>query len=144
VRESTGTENRSQAIAILHQKMAKAARLGGYSEQIDRVLVDQLLDLVIEDYDFNKRGSPSNGDQGIGVPAPAFSPRLQHEAPLVKRVRYFRMHRLDNARTGIVEHDQYRMLRDSLTSYGRIALAISYHTGARKGESTKFWSRTST
>jgi len=42
------------------------------------------------------------------------------------------MHRTDNARTGLVEHEQYRALRDSLQPYGRIALVIGYYTGARK------------
>jgi integrase len=41
---------------------------------------------------------------------------------------------LDNARSGIVAHDQYRAIRDFLPSYGRIALVIAYHTGARRGE----------
>jgi integrase len=44
---------------------------------------------------------------------------------------------VDNARSGIVTHEQYRAIRDSLPPYARIALVISYHTGARKGEIQK-------
>jgi hypothetical protein len=57
VRESTGTDNREEAIRVLRQKIANVARYSEYSQQIERVLVDQLLDLVVEDYQFNKRGS---------------------------------------------------------------------------------------
>jgi integrase len=41
---------------------------------------------------------------------------------------------LDNVREGTIEHEQYRAVRDSLPLYARVALVISYHTGARKGE----------
>ena len=44
---------------------------------------------------------------------------------------------MDNARTGVVSHEQYRAIRDQLPSYARIALVIGYHTGARKGEIRK-------
>jgi integrase len=44
---------------------------------------------------------------------------------------------VDNSRTGIVTHEQYRAIRDFLPPYARIALVISYHTGARKGEIQK-------
>jgi len=178
VRESTGTEIRSEAVTMLRQKLAKVARYSEYSEQTDRVLVDQLLDLIVEDYEFNKRAStydmklrvnrhlrpyfghkraqdvtttvlkkytsersraaePATVNKELSYLRRAFRLGLQHEPPLVERVPYFRMHRLDNARTGLVEHDQYRTLRDSLPSYCRIALVIGYHTGARKGEINK-------
>jgi len=57
VRESTGTTDHQEAVRMLRQKVANAARFSEYSEQIERVLVDQLLDLVVEDYQFNERGS---------------------------------------------------------------------------------------
>ena len=44
---------------------------------------------------------------------------------------------VDNVRQGIIQHDVYRSLRDLLPSYARVAFAISYHTGARKGEIPK-------
>jgi hypothetical protein len=42
----TGTQDREEAVLILRRKMAEAAQLNRW----DHVLVDQLLDLVIEDY----------------------------------------------------------------------------------------------
>src|SRR4051812_31356890 len=57
VRISAGTEDREEAIRLLRQKLARAARYTEYSENMERVLVDQLFDLVIEDYRFNKRNS---------------------------------------------------------------------------------------
>ena len=178
LRESTGTENRNEAIRILRQKMAKSARYSEYSEQLERVLVDQLLDLVIEDYRFNQRSTTYDAGlrvdkhlrpffaqkKAVEVTSPiikkytsarskeaesatvnkelaylrrAFRLGLQHEPSLVEKVPYIRMLPVDNARTGMVDHEQYRALRDSLPSYARIALVVAYHTGARKGEIQK-------
>jgi integrase len=58
----------------------------------------------------------------------------QEDPPLVLRVPHFEMLPVDNVREGTLEHELYRTLRDSLPRYARIALVISYHTGARKGE----------
>jgi len=44
------------------------------------------------------------------------------------------MLQFDNARSGIVAHEDYRAIRDSLPSYARITPVIGYHTGARRGE----------
>jgi integrase len=44
---------------------------------------------------------------------------------------------VDNARTGIFNHEEYRAIRDALPVYAWIALVIAYHTGARKGEIQK-------
>jgi hypothetical protein len=53
---SSGTDNYDEAVGMLRQKMARsAAKAYKYSEDIDRVTVDQLLDLVVEDYQLNKR-----------------------------------------------------------------------------------------
>ena len=46
-------------------KMAGISRRNDYSEQLGRVLVDQLLDLVVEDYQFNKRGSSYDTEHRI-------------------------------------------------------------------------------
>lgn len=40
----------------------------------------------------------------------------------------------DNVREGTLSHHKYRLVRDGLPPYARIALVIGYHTGARKGE----------
>ena len=58
----------------------------------------------------------------------------RHEPPLVLRVPHFEMLPVDNAREGILDHEQYRAVRDALPRYARIALVVSYHTGCRKGE----------
>ena len=58
----------------------------------------------------------------------------QQDPPLVLRVPHFEMLPVDNVREGILEHEQYRAVRDALPPYARIALVIAYHTGARKGE----------
>jgi hypothetical protein len=58
----------------------------------------------------------------------AFWLGFQHEPQLVQKVPYFRMLPVDNARTGILNHEEYRAIRDALPAYARIA----YHTGARK------------
>jgi integrase len=178
VRVSSGTEDREEAVRMLRQRIAKASRYVDYSEQIERVLVDQLLDLLIEDYRFNKRSStydlelrvdkhlrPFFGQKKVGdvmttaiknytatrlkkaEPATinkelaylrrAFRLGYQHEPPLVEKMPHFRMLPIDNARSGLLTHDQYRIIRDSLPSYARIALVIAYHTGARKGEIQK-------
>jgi integrase len=138
----------------------------------------RLLDLVVEDYQFNRRGStydtelrinkhlrpfsgqkrandvtttvvkkytmerareaePATVNKELAFLRRVFHLGLRHEPPLVQRVPYIRMHRIDTVRTGLVEHEQYRALRDSLPSYGRIALVIAYYTGARKGEISK-------
>lgn len=168
VRDSTGTEDRDEAIRILRQKLASVARYSEFSQQVERVLVDQLLDLVVEDYQFNKRGSTYDTElrinkhlrpffgqkrandlttaiikkytmerarkseaatvnKELAFLRRAFKLGLRHEPPLVERIPYIRMLPIDNARSGLVEHEQYRGLRDSLPSYGRIALVISYH-----------------
>jgi integrase len=59
---------------------------------------------------------------------------FQNIPPLVEKVPHFKMLRVDNVREGLLAHDQYRAIRDSLPPYGRIALVIAYHTGSRKGE----------
>jgi integrase len=51
--EPAKTTDREEALRILRERIAKAARNTNYSEQIDKVIVNQLLDLVIEDYQAN-------------------------------------------------------------------------------------------
>jgi integrase len=175
VRESAETTDKKEAERLLRQRMAKAYRGAEYSEKTERVVVNQLFDLILEDYRLlnrattydiemriNKHLRPYFGNSRAGdvtsasirkyttdrvaVAQPAtvnkelsylrraFRLGLQNEPPLVERVPYIRMLRVDNAREGIIEHETYRAIRDSLPSYARIAFVISYHTGSRKGE----------
>jgi len=62
---STATTDQDEAIRMLRVKMAGISRRNDYSEQLGRVLVDQLLDLVVEDYQFNKRGSSYDTEHRI-------------------------------------------------------------------------------
>lgn len=178
IRESTGTEDRAEAIRLLRQRMAKADRYANYSKEIEHVLMDQLFDLLLEDYRFNKRATTYDAELRVNKHLRAFFGQkraasvtssvikkytaerssnaeaatvnkelaylrrsfrlgIQNEPQLVERVPSIRMLPVDNARSGIVSHEHYRAIRDSLPFYARIALVISYHTGARKGEIQK-------
>ena len=161
---------------MLRDRMVQAeARYRNYSDRSDRVVVNQLLDLVIEDYETNKFRSLADTKQRIekhlrpffghklatvvgtaaikeyiakrfalAEPATvnkelsflrrAFRLGLEQEPPLATRVPRIRMLKVDNTRTGIVNFEQYRAIRDLLPRYARIALVIGYHTGARRGE----------
>ena len=63
---STGTDDYDQAVAMLRQKVARSAARGyKYTADVDRVTVDQLLDLVIEDYQLNKRDTTYDTEKRI-------------------------------------------------------------------------------
>lgn len=51
------TDNYDEALSKLRERMAKAARIRQHSVDPAFVKVDQLLDLLIEDYEFKKRAS---------------------------------------------------------------------------------------
>lgn len=176
IEASSGTEDYDEALAMLRKRMADQASKVDHTEHPERVRMNQLFDLLIEDYRFQRRKSTQ--DTKLRVDAhlrPFFGERkaqsvstsilreyvsyrrrqnaeaatinkelswirralkigAKHEPPLVLRVPSFEMLPLDNVREGMIEHEQYRAVRDSLPSYARIALVIAYHTGARKGE----------
>ena len=67
----------------------------------------------------------------------AFRLGFQNEPQLVEKVPQFRMLPVDNARSGILPHEKYRLICDCLPSYRASALVIGYHTGVRKGETAK-------
>ncbi len=67
----------------------------------------------------------------------AFRLGYRHEPKLVLSVPYFPIKAVDNAREGVVTHTQYQAVLPFLPPYARIALVISFHTGARKGEIRK-------
>jgi integrase len=61
---------------------------------------------------------------------------LDHVA-LARVIHVPRFEMLDtsaNVREGTLSHDYFRKVRDLLNPHGRIALVLSYHTGARAGE----------
>lgn len=177
---STGTTDHGEAVTLLREKMAAAAkRSHAYTENLDKVTVNQLLDLVIEDHRDNKRTTTDDTRRRIDKHLrPFFGPKrtrdigtkllkeyrrkreasgdaeatinkeltwlrrsfrlgARHEPKLVSNVPYFPIPDPDNVREGVVPHEKYRQVRDSLPPYARLSFVISYHTGARKGEIRK-------
>jgi len=64
----------------------------------------------------------------------AFRLAAQCDPPGVARVPHIPMLEEDNVRTGFLEHEPYRRLRNELPIYLRLLLVIGYHVGCRKGE----------
>ena len=174
---STGTTDYDDALALLRKKVAAAANKSyAHTEDVDKVTVNQLLDLVIEDYRDNKRSTTDDTQKRIDKHLRSFfgqkkareiGTRLlkeyrrtrektgdaeatinkeltwlrrsfklgaRHEPKLVLNVPYFPITDPDNIREGIIPHEKYREVRNSLPPYARLSFVISYHTGARKGE----------
>jgi integrase len=174
VEMSSGTDDYDAALAQLRKKMAESPV--EYSDNPSKVKMDQLFDLMIEDYRFKKQKSTYDTEKRVdahlrpffgGLIAPSITTAIlkqytgkrvredaaeatinkelayvrrsmklgaRQDPPLVLRVPAFDMFRIDNAREGVMSHEQYRAIRDALPKYARIALVIGYHTGARKGE----------
>jgi len=172
------TEDYDEAVDTLRQKTANVSRQAQYSEHSERVRMDQLFDLVLENYRLQERRSTYDVERKIesrlrpyfgrmkaqDVTSQAIrrysSSRLREkprpenstvnrelayvrralklgeiqDPPLVLRVPHFEMLPEDNVRDGMLTHEKYRLVRDGLPLYARIALVIGYHTGARKGE----------
>lgn len=84
-----------------------------------------------------KKAAAATVNKEVSYLRRAFKLGLEHTPPLVEKAPVFKMFELDNAREGTLAHEAYRSVRDSLPSYARIALVISYHTGSRKGEIRK-------
>lgn len=175
VESSSGTDNYDEALGMLKKRVAAAVDRP-HSKHVEHVVLDQLFDLLIEDYRYsdrkttydtelrvNARLRPYFGQmkvQSLGTseiklyvahrrrqqaePATinkelawlrrAIRLGCQHEPPLALRVPHFKMLPMDNVREGVLEYEKYRLVRDALPSYARIALVIAFHTGARKGE----------
>jgi len=64
----------------------------------------------------------------------AFNLGYRAEPPLVMRLPHFPMLEKNNIRTGFLENDHYRELRDLLPEYLRLLFVLGYHTGGRLGE----------
>ena len=180
VEMSTGMVDYDEALGLLREKMAAAAKKSyAYTEDPDKVTVNQLLDLVIEDYRDNKRGSTDDTEKrvdkhlrpffgqkrassigtkllkeyrhkrgGCGDAEATINKELtwlrrgfrlgaRHEPKLVSNVPYFPITDHDNIREGVLSHEKYREVRNSLPAYARLSFVIAYHTGARKGEIRK-------
>ncbi|HEV2201735.1 MAG TPA: site-specific integrase [Bryobacteraceae bacterium] len=82
---------------------------------------------------------PANGtiNRALAYVRRAMKLGAQQDPPLVLRVPHFDMLPAAEPREGTLPHEKYKAVRDLLPSYARVALVISYHTGARRGEITK-------
>jgi integrase len=180
VESSTGTRDYDEALRMLREKIAAASpKSYTYTEDVNNVLVNQLLDLVVEDYRENKRATTNDTEKRIDKHLRpffgqkrardvgtkllkeyrrrrdgsgdaeatinkeltwlrrAFKLGARHEPKLVLNVPYFPIIDPDNVREGVLPHEKYREVRNSLPPYARLSFVISYHTGARKGEIRK-------
>jgi integrase len=82
-----------------------------------------------------KRFSKATINKELACLRRAFKLGASETPPLVLHIpRIEMLDTSDNVREGILSHENYRKVRDSLSSHGRVALVIAYHTGARAGE----------
>jgi hypothetical protein len=78
---------------MLHQKMARSAKGYKHTEDIDRVTVYPLLDLVVEDYQLNKRDTTYDTQKRIDRHLwPCFGGKRAVEVG-AKLLKAYRMHR---------------------------------------------------
>jgi integrase len=70
----------------------------------------------------------------LGLLKRAFNLAYRAEPPLVAKVPYIARLPERNVRTGFLEHEQYKKLRDALPAYLQLLFVLGYHTGARLGE----------
>jgi integrase len=70
----------------------------------------------------------------LGFLKRAFNLGYRAEPPLVAKVPYIARLPERNVRTGFLEHEQYKQLRDALPDYLKLLFVLGYHTGARLGE----------
>lgn len=80
VRVSAGTRDYDTAVALLRQKMAKASAYGQHTNDPDRVLIGQLLDLVIDDYKYKNRESTYDTELRINLHLRPYFGHLQTAA----------------------------------------------------------------
>jgi len=60
VQVPSGTDDYHEALGMLRKRMAEATTRENYSDQPERVRMDQLFDLLVDDYTFNERKSTSD------------------------------------------------------------------------------------
>ena len=75
---------------LLCRKIANVARDGKYSQQIDRVLVDQLLDLVVEDYQIGEAARTTLSWASISISGPFFWQKQANGCPLSVLAKFSR------------------------------------------------------
>lgn len=78
--------------------------------------------------------APATINRTLAILRRAYHLGYEHEPQYVLRIPKIQMLEVDNVRTGVLEPDVYRALRDELAPHARLALVIGYHTGMRRGE----------
>jgi len=65
VQVPSGTDDYDEALAMLRKRMAEACNREDYSEQPERVRMDQLFDLLVHDYKFKQRKSTDDTETRV-------------------------------------------------------------------------------
>ena len=92
---------------------------------------------LIKSYKIKRQGERAANatiNRELGLLKRGFNLAYRAEPPLVAKVPYIARLPERNVRTGFLEHDQYRTLRDALPDYLKLIFVLGYHTGARLGE----------
>lgn len=173
IRESANTEDQTEAVKFLRQRMAK---LGSVETEAVFVKIGQLLDMLLDEYRTKKRKSTYDVERKVEAQLrPFFGKKLasklstldikayvakrkadevsnatinrelaalrralaigqSEDPPLVTRIPRIEKLPESGPREGTMSHEAYLAVRDGLPDYARLALVISYHTGARRGE----------
>jgi integrase len=82
----------------------------------------------------HKGASNASINRELAIVKRAFHLAAASDPPLVARVPSIAMFEENNVRTGFLEHDAYRGLRDELPPESRLLFVVAYHVGCRKGE----------
>jgi integrase len=123
-------ERASAAIARL-RRQGKTEHLGRPQLILDRVKTKRLR----EQGRSVRKIAKATINKEVAYLRRAFKLGASETPPLVIHVPRFEiLDTSNNVREGTLEHDVYRIVRDLLNPYGRIALVLAYHTGARAGE----------
>ena len=113
---------------------AEAANAQGFGENHHAVLARLLL--------FRSEKSTQNGNDAknattnreLAIVRRAFSLAAKCDPPKVARIPSVQLLKENNVRTGFLEYEQYRALRDELPTAIRRLFVVAYHIGGRRGE----------
>ena len=90
----------------------------------------------------NEEASNASINRELTMLKRAFNLGYQAEPPLVNKVPHIQRLPEKNVRTGFLEPEQYKGLRDQLPDHLKLLFVLGYHTGARLGELRRInWSQ---
>lgn len=78
--------------------------------------------------------APASINRELSALRRALALGAQEDPPLVVRIPHVAKLPEAEPREGLLDHATYLRVRDLLPAYARLALVLSYHTGARRGE----------